>query len=77
MLHAIEHAFQDSIVLIPVLLITYLLMEWLEHKAKDRTLGIISVSGKMGPLIGGVFGIIPQCVQRQVFMQLIVSQWVH
>ena len=61
MLHAIEHAFQDSMVLIPVLLITYLLMEWLEHKAKDRTLGIISVSGKMGPLIGGVFGIIPQC----------------
>ena len=45
MLHAIEHAFLDSIVLIPILLVTYILMEWLEHKAKDKTLGMITVSG--------------------------------
>ena len=61
MLHAIEHAFLDSIVLIPILLVTYILMEWLEHKAKDKTLGMITVSGKLGPLIGGLVGIIPQC----------------
>lgn len=61
MLHAIEHAVKDSIIIIPILLITYLLMEWLEHKAKDKTLNLIRVSGKLGPLAGGLFGIIPQC----------------
>jgi len=61
MLHALEHAFEDSIELIPILLITYIFMEWLEHKAKDRTLGMVRVSGKLGPIFGGLFGIIPQC----------------
>ena len=36
-------------------------MEWLEHKAKDKTLGMITVSGKLESLIGGLVGIIPQC----------------
>jgi len=57
----LEHAFEESIELIPILLLTYLLMEWLEHKAKDRTLGMVRVSGKLGPVLGGLFGIIPQC----------------
>lgn len=61
MLHALEHAFLDSIVIIPILLVTYLLMEWLEHKAKDKTLNMIRVSGKLGPAVGGIVGIIPQC----------------
>lgn len=59
--HAIEHAFEESIVLIPILFITYILMEWLEHKAKDKSLNVIRFSGKLGPLAGGLFGIIPQC----------------
>ena len=80
MLHAIEHAFLDSIVLVPILLVTYILMEWLEHKAKDKTLGMITVSSKLGPLIGGLVGIIPQCgfpVQRQASMQHTVLHLVH
>ena len=61
MLHAIEHAFEDSIILIPILLVTYILMEWLEHKAKDKSLNVIRFSGKLGPLAGGLIGVIPQC----------------
>lgn len=61
MLHALEHAFEDSLALIPILFITYILMEWLEHKAKGRTLNMIRVSGKLGPAAGGLLGIIPQC----------------
>lgn len=61
MLHSVEHAFLDSIVIIPILLVTYLLMEWLEHRAKDKTLNMIRVSGKLGPVVGGMVGIIPQC----------------
>lgn len=61
MLHALEHAFEDSLALIPILFITYLIMEWLEHKAKGKTLNMIRVSGKLGPAAGGLLGIIPQC----------------
>lgn len=60
-LHSIEHALLDSIVIIPILLVTYVLMEWLEHKAKDKTLNVIRVSGKFGPIAGGFIGVIPQC----------------
>ena len=59
--HAIEHSLEESIILIPILLVTYLLMEWLEHKAKDKSLNMIRFSGKLGPLAGGLIGIIPQC----------------
>ena len=61
MLHALEHAFEDSLALIPILFITYLIMEWLEHKAKGKTLNMIRMSGKLGPAAGGLLGIIPQC----------------
>lgn len=60
-LHSIEHAIIDSIVIIPILFITYVLMEWLEHKAKDKTLNVIRASGKFGPIAGGLIGVIPQC----------------
>lgn len=59
--HAIEHTFEESIVLIPILFITYVIMEWLEHRAKDQSLNMIRFSGKLGPLAGGMVGIIPQC----------------
>lgn len=61
LLHAVEHTFEESIVIIPILFVTYILMEWLEHKAKDKSLNMIRFSGKLGPLAGGIVGIIPQC----------------
>lgn len=61
MLHAIEETFIESLAIIPILFVTYVLMEWLEHKAKDKSLNIIRVSGKLGPVMGGLIGIIPQC----------------
>lgn len=61
MFHAIEEAFVDSLAIIPILLVTYILMEWLEHKAKEKSLDMIRVSGKLGPVMGGLIGVIPQC----------------
>lgn len=61
LLHAVEHTFEESIAIIPILFVTYILMEWLEHKAKDKSLNMIRFSGKLGPLAGGIVGIIPQC----------------
>lgn len=51
----------DSIKLIPFLFVTYLIMEYIEHKTKDKTKEAIKKSGKYGPLIGSILGVFPQC----------------
>ncbi len=51
----------DSIKLIPFLFVTYLIMEYIEHKTKDKTKETIRKSGKYGPFIGSVLGVFPQC----------------
>ena len=51
----------DSIKLIPFLFITYLIMEYIEHKTKDKTKEAVKKAGKYGPLIGSILGIFPQC----------------
>lgn len=61
MLESIMEALVDSASIIPILLITYIVMEWLEHKAKEKSLDVIRVSGKLGPVMGGLVGAIPQC----------------
>lgn len=51
----------DSVKLLPFLFLTYLAMEYLEHKAGGRLQSIIRKSGKCGPLIGSLLGVFPQC----------------
>lgn len=51
----------DTLKLIPFLFITYLLMEFIEHKASDKTSLLLGRSGAAGPLIGGLLGAVPQC----------------
>ena len=40
----------DSIKLVPFLFLTYLAMEYLEHKAGEKTTHMVRKAGKMGPL---------------------------
>lgn len=65
MLEVLEDIFFDALIdsvkLLPFLFLTYLVMEWLEHKTGSRTQAAIRRAGKTGPLIGGVLGIFPQC----------------
>lgn len=61
MLHIITHTLEDTIKILPFLFITYLLMEYLEHKTSEKSKRIIKKSGRFGPIIGGVLGAIPQC----------------
>lgn len=51
----------DSIKLLPFLFITYLIMEYIEHKTSNKVKEVIKKSGKFGPIIGGLLGILPQC----------------
>ena len=61
MLEVIKEAIIDSIKILPFLLITYLLMEYIEHKTSEKSKEMIKKSGKFGPLIGSLLGIFPQC----------------
>jgi len=51
----------DAIKLLPFLFITYLIMEYIEHKTGEKTKNIIKKSGKFGPFFGSILGIFPQC----------------
>lgn len=51
----------DALKLLPFLFVTYLIMEYIEHKTGDKTKNIIKKSGKWGPVFGAILGIFPQC----------------
>ena len=61
MLDILTETIIESVKLLPFLFVTYLIMEYIEHKTKDKTKETIKKSGKIGPLIGGILGIFPQC----------------
>lgn len=61
MWEVIQETLIDSVKLIPFLFITYLIMEYIEHKTKEKTKQTIQKSGKWGPFIGSILGIFPQC----------------
>lgn len=61
MFEVIEDALIDSVKLLPFLLITYLIMEFIEHKTSGKSKEAIKKSGKFGPIIGSILGIFPQC----------------
>ena len=59
--HALGHTVLDTLPLLPFLYLTYLLLEYLEHRASARVRGAVERSGAYGPLLGGVVGAVPQC----------------
>ena len=61
MLEIIEDTLIDGIKLLPFLFITYLLMEYIEHKTSKKAKETIKKSGKFGPFIGSLLGAFPQC----------------
>lgn len=57
----LHHCVEDTVKILPFLFLTYLMMEYIEHKTSDRTRIMIRRAGKMGPLFGGILGALPQC----------------
>ena len=51
----------DTLKLIPFLFLTYLAMEALEHTASHHVKAAVEKSGKAGPVIGSLLGVLPQC----------------
>ncbi len=61
MLDALLDALWDTARLLPFLYLTYLAMELLEHRWKERTGALLQRAGRLGPLLGGLLGVVPQC----------------
>ena len=61
MLDVIKDTVIDSLKLLPFLFLTFLLMEYFEHKMKNKSKKIVEKAGKFGPIIGSFLGVIPQC----------------
>ena len=61
LLHELEHSVTDTLALVPLLFVTYLAMEAIEHSASARVRAAVERSGKAGPIVGGLLGTLPQC----------------
>ena len=53
--------FIDTVRLFPFLFLVYVLMEYLEHRSGEKTERLIKNAGSLGPLFGGLLGMLPQC----------------
>ena len=58
---SLKDTVKDTITLIPFLFLTYLAMEWLERKTEEQSIGLLSLIGRFGHLLGAGIGLIPQC----------------
>ena len=59
--HCLLHPLKETLLMTPVLFLAYLLMEWLEHNEGSKLTGLLNRSRRVGPLLGGLLGMIPQC----------------
>ena len=60
-LHVLVHTAIETLRILPFLFITYLVMEYIEHKTSEKSKNIIQKAGKFGPVLGAIVGIFPQC----------------
>ena len=51
----------DTLKLLPYLLVTFLLLEFIEHKLSKKNQKLLSNNKKYGPFFGGLLGALPQC----------------
>ncbi|MDD6154648.1 MAG: putative manganese transporter [Eubacteriales bacterium] len=60
-LDALKDSVIDTVKLLPFLFAAYLAMEYWEDKAGDKTEKWLRNAGPLGPIIGSVAGVMPQC----------------
>ncbi|MBQ6134959.1 MAG: arsenic efflux protein [Bacilli bacterium] len=64
----------DTLKLLPYLLVTFLLLEFLEHKLDKKNEKILSKNKRLGPLFGALLGALPQCGFSAMASQLFSSR---
>ena len=60
-LHVVEHSFEDCIKMLPFLFAAFLILEAVEHYAKDKMEKALVKIRYGGPIAGAVLGCVPQC----------------
>ncbi len=77
LIHCLIHTIEEVLLLIPFLFIAFFIIEVIEHKLSSKSKKIIEKSGRLGPLFGGLLGMIPQCgfsvVATNLYITRIVS----
>lgn len=61
MFDIIMETLADSVKMLPFLLVSYLIIEYIEHKNSSKIKNTLASSGKFGSIIGALFGCFPQC----------------
>ena len=74
MIDSFIDAVLDTLHLIPFLLITFLVLELIEHKSKKKTKNKLTKSKRFGPIVGSLLGAIPQCGFSAVAANLFSSR---
>lgn len=59
--HALEHALEDTVLIIPFMFLAYLLIGALERGGGRFMIRAVVGAGKVGPLFGGFLGLAPSC----------------
>ncbi len=60
-LEILGDALADTARLLPFLFLCYLMMEFIEHRANERSVAAISNARSLGPALGALLGSFPQC----------------
>ena len=67
------HAIVETLSIVCFLFLTYLLLEFIEHRAKGKTENLMRKAGPFGPAVGGLLGAAPQCGFSTVAANLYTS----
>lgn len=59
MIHLMEHTILDVLKTVPFLFVAFLIIEYIEHKVKNKSNSLRKE--KLGPFIGSLLGVVPQC----------------
>ena len=67
----------DTIKILPYLFVTFLLLEFMEHKFNKKSEKLLQKNKKFGPFMGGLLGALPQCgfsvVASNLFSSRVIS----
>ena len=61
MIDCIVDGLLDTLKLLPYLFITFVLLEYIEHKLSKKNQKVLEKNKKVGPFFGGILGALPQC----------------
>lgn len=73
-LHVLKHSLLDTAKILPLLLLVYLIIEYLEYKHVFKYQNSKLLKGKASPVMGALVGSIPQCGFSVVSSELYAEQ---